>query len=184
MLFKLLQSGDRESFSEALIPVRGRIVQIAQKRLQREDVEDVVQQTLLTLWEKRSSVRDADHLLPYLFQILRNKLGDTYRLMNKERILRDRHSGHMDFFHNRQMTDPEEILNEKEWERIICEAIEICAVENAMWGKILQLVKDGRSREEIREELGNIPMATVYTRVYRARQKLMKILRDEFGWEV
>ena len=147
-------------------------------------MEDVVQQTLLTLWERRSSVRDPDHLLPFLFQILRNKLGDSYRLKKRERTFNARHSGHLDSVYNRQMTNPEEIHNERELEGIICEAIEICAAENAMWGKILQLVRDGRSREEIRKALGNIPMATVYSRIYRARQMLIQILKEKFGVEV
>ena len=66
-LYNLLQTGDLDTFGEVITPVRGRIVHLAQQRLQRDDVEDVVQQTLSTLWEKRSSVRDPEHLMPYLF---------------------------------------------------------------------------------------------------------------------
>ena len=63
-------------------------------------------------------------------------------------------------------------------------AIDICAAENQLWGRILQLLQEGKSREEIRQELGDIPMATVYTRIYRARQRLMEILKEEFGVEI
>jgi DNA-directed RNA polymerase specialized sigma24 family protein len=79
---------------------------------------------------------------------------------------------------------PELLLEKKELEKILREAIDICAAENRLWGKVLQLLRDGRSREDIRKELGSIPMATVYTRIYRARQRLMEILKDEFGVEI
>ncbi|MGB6682000.1 MAG: hypothetical protein WBF08_11855, partial [Candidatus Bathyarchaeia archaeon] len=66
-LYALLQTGDYDSFGEVISPIRGRIVRLAQQRVHRDEVEDVVQQTLSTLWEKRSSVRDPKHLMPYLF---------------------------------------------------------------------------------------------------------------------
>ena len=90
----------------------------------------------------------------------------------------------MDSLKNPGSADPELLLEEKELEKVLREAIDICAAENRLWGKILQLLKEGKSREEIRKELGDIPMATVYTRIYRARQRLLTILKDEFGVEV
>ena len=183
-LFSLLQTGDLDSFGEALAPIRGRIVHLAQRRLQREEVEDVVQQALSTLWEKRSSVRDPEHILPFLFQILRNKLGDAYRRRRRQQETRASKSGPLDSLQDPGAPQPELLLEKKELEKVLREAIDICAAENRLWGKVLQLLRDGRSREEIRKELGSIPMATVYTRIYRARQRLMEILKDEFGVEI
>ena len=31
-----------------------------------------------TMWEKRDAIRDPGHLLPFLFQVLRNKIGNVY----------------------------------------------------------------------------------------------------------
>jgi len=183
-LYTLLQSGDLDSFGEAFIPIRQKIVRLAQKRLRREEVEDVVQQTLSTLWERRISIRDPDHLLPFIFQILRNKLGDTYR---RKKLKNETHvSGPkvMDSLQNPAVDTPELLLEEKELGRILRDAIDICAAENGTWGKVLKLLQQGLSREEIQKELGGIPMATVYTRIYRARQSLMKILKEEFGVEL
>jgi len=183
-LYTLLQTGDLDSFGEVIAPVRGRIVRLAQQRLQRDEVEDVVQQTLSTLWEKRSSVRDPDHLMPFLFQILRNKMGDSYRRKQYQKQIRVIKTNPMDSFKDPEATNPELLLEEKELEKTLKEAIDICAAENRIWGKILQLLREGKSREEIHKELGDIPMATVYTRIYRARRTLMKILKDEFGVEI
>jgi RNA polymerase sigma factor (sigma-70 family) len=183
-LFALLQTGDLESFGEVISPIRGRIVRLAQQRIQRDEVEDVVQQTLSTLWEKRSSVRDPDQLMPFLFQILRNKMGDSYRRKQSRQKIHVSKPEPLDTLKSSDMTNPELLLEEKELENVLREAIDLCAAENRLWGKILRLLREGKSREEIREELGDIPMATVYTRVYRARQTLIKILKDEFGVEI
>jgi RNA polymerase sigma factor (sigma-70 family) len=147
-------------------------------------VEDVVQQTLSTLWEKRTSVQDPDHLMPFIFQILRNKLGDTYR---RKRLNKSTHfSGPkvLDSIKSSTAETPELLLEEKELGRILRDAIDLCAAENGTWGKVLRLLQLGFSREEIQKELGDIPMSTVYTRIFRARQSLMKILKDEFGVEI
>ena len=183
-LYSLLQSGDLEGFDGAFISVRQKIVRLAQTRLQREEVEDVVQQTLSTLWEKRTSVRNPDHLMPFIFQILRYKLGDTYR---RKKMKKETHvSGPkvLNSLKNPEPDTPELRLEEKELGRILRDAIDICAAENGTWGKVLRLLQQGMSREEIQRELGDVPMATVYTRIYRARQSLIKILRDEFGVEI
>jgi RNA polymerase sigma factor (sigma-70 family) len=182
-LYIHLQSGDLDSFSEVFFPLRGRIVRLAQQRLQRDELEDVVQQTLSVFWEKRQSVRDPEHLLPFLFQILRNKLGDTYRQRKRQREIRVTYQKHLNPQDNGSI-NPELLLEKKELEKVLKEAISICASENRLWGRILQFLQEGRSREEIQQGLGDIPMSTVYTRIYRARQSLMKILKDEFGVDI
>ena len=111
-------------------------------------------------------------------------MGDSYRRKQYQQQIRVIKTDPMDSFKDPEATNPALLLEEKELEKVLKEAIDICAVENRMWGKILQLLREGKSREEIHKELGNIPMATVYTRIYRARQTLMKILKDEFGVEI
>ena len=180
-LFAILQAGDRDSFDEAFSPIRQKISRLAQKRLLREDVEDVVQQTLSTLWEKRASVRGPDHLMPFIFQVLRNKLGDSYRRRKLNQEMHVSGPEVLNSLKNRTVDTPEFLLEEKELGRILARAIDLCAAENGHWGKILRLLQQGRTREEIRKEIGDVPMATVYTKIYRARQRLMTILEDEFG---
>lgn len=183
-LYTFLQTGDLERFDEAFGSIQQKIVRLAQKRLQRDEVEDVIQQTLSTLWEKRTSVRDPEHLMPFIFQILRNKLGDAYR--RKKAKMETHVSGPkvLNSLKNPTADTPELLLEEKELGRILRDAIDICAAENGTWGKVLRLLQQGLSREEIQKELGDIPMSTVYTRIYRARQSLMKILKDKFGVEL
>jgi RNA polymerase sigma factor (sigma-70 family) len=183
-LYTLLQTGDIDGFDEAFGSIRQKIIRLAHKRLQREEVEDVVQQTLSTLWEKRTSVRGPNHLMPFIFQILRNKLGDAYRLRKQKKATQVSEPKVLDSLKHPKSNAPEVLLEEKELGRILRDAIDICAAENGTWGTVLKLLQKGLSREEIQKELGNIPMSTVYTRIYRARQSLMKILKEEFGVEL
>jgi RNA polymerase sigma factor (sigma-70 family) len=183
-LFNSLQTGDLDTFNEIIVPIRGRVIRLAQQRLQIEDVEDVVQQTLSTFWEKRLSVHDSEHLLPFLLQILRNKLGDSYRRKKRQRKMLRAYKEHLNSTQNKIPKNPEHHLEEQELEEVLREAIAICAAENQLWGKVLQLLQQGLSRDEIRRELGNIPMATVYTRIHRARKRLMRILEEEFGIKI
>jgi RNA polymerase sigma factor (sigma-70 family) len=183
-LFPLLQTDDLDSFGEAFSSIRQKIIKLAQKRLQRDEVEDVVQQTLSTLWEKRTSVRDPDHLMPFIFQILRNKLGDNYRRKKLRKGIHVSEPKVLNSLKNPTADTPELLLEEKELGKILRDAIEVCAAENGTWGKVLKLLQEGLSREEIQKELGDIPMTTVYTRIFRARQSLMKILKEEFGVEL
>jgi RNA polymerase sigma factor (sigma-70 family) len=183
-LYTLLQTGDFDSFDEAISSIRQKIIRLSQKRLQRDEVEDVVQQTLSTLWEKRTSVRGPDHLLPFIFQILRNKLGDTYRRKKRKNETQVSEPKLLDSLKNPKSDMPELLLEEKELGRILRDAIDICAAENGTWGKVLKFLQQGLSREEIQKELGDIPMSTVYTRIHRARQSLIKILKDEYGVEI
>ena len=111
-------------------------------------------------------------------------MGDSYRRKRYQQEIHVTKTEPIDSFKDSEASNPELLLEEKELKKVLKEAIDICAAENHMWGKILQLLREGKSREEIRKELGDIPMATVYTRIYRARQTLMKILKDEFGVEI
>ena len=77
-LFEALKSGDRAAMQELLPPLRERLLRLAEKRLRGDYPEEVVQETLKTLWEKRNAVSSAAHLLPFVFQTLRNKIGNVF----------------------------------------------------------------------------------------------------------
>jgi len=130
-LFNLLHTGDFDAFGDVISPLRGRIVRLAQQRLRRDEVEDVVQETLSTFWEKRLSVRDPDHLLPFLHQILRNKLGDSYRRKKRWKKIWISKSELQNSVPNPDSAAPEILLEEKEFRRILKQAINTCSIENS-----------------------------------------------------
>ena len=184
LLFDALHRGREEDLRRLIPPLQERLTALAKERLRGQlPAEDVVQDTLTTLWEKRASVRSSRHLLPFVFQVLRNKIGNVYSKASRlpdnpgrdvkiEAVAADPAS-----------SDPESEARANELEGILEAAVSKCAAEHPMWGKMLELVRAGRSPAEIRDELG-VPIATVHTRIHRARKRLREILENDYGIEL
>ena len=84
-VFDALRRGDQSALQKFFPRLRERLFHLAKQRLGGDRAEEVVQETLTTLWERRDSIEDAGHLLPFLFQVLRNKIGNAYMRAQKER---------------------------------------------------------------------------------------------------
>lgn len=178
-LFDALRDSDGKALRTLLPALQGRLQAVAKQRLSESLAEEAVQETFETLWRKRDALQGADHVLPFMFQVLRNKIGNAYLRAKRhsevdvdsptgEKALRD------------PATDPHLIVEGHEFENVIDLAIERCAAEHEMWGNVLRMLREGRSPAEIRESLGDVPMATVHTRIFRARQRLKQILREHY----
>jgi RNA polymerase sigma-70 factor (ECF subfamily) len=183
-LFDALRRGDNRALEELLPPLRERIARLAKERLgDAQTAQEVTQETLSAMWTKRESIRDPDHVLPFVFQTLRHKIGSCYLRTRREKLRVTGLQSHISAT-SPEAGNPERIAEARELERSITAAIEKCAVEHVMWGKILQLLRSGRTPQEIRSALGDVPMATIHTRIHRARARLIDILRDEFQVEL
>lgn len=182
-LFDALRRGDGRALEQFLPPLRERIVRLAKERLgDAQTAQEVTQETLSAMWAKRESIRDPDHVLPFVFQTLRHKIGNCYLRARREKLRVAGLRSH-DGATSSEAGNPERIAEAHELERSITAAIEKCAAEHVMWGKILRLLRSGRTAREIRSALDDVPMATIHTRIHRARARLMEILRDEFQIE-
>ena len=182
-LFRALQNSDRASLHALVPPLQERLRAIAKQRLSESLAEDTVQETLTTLWEKRNALQSAGHVLPFIFQTLRNKIGNVYlRAQRRSELGADSNLGGGEL--PQPAANPETLAEGMEFERLLGQAIERCAAEHEMWGAVLRMLKGGRSATEIRESLGDTPMATVHTRIFRARQRLKQILREDYDIDV
>jgi len=173
-LLTALQRGDEDALHRLLPSLRGRLTAIAKHRLEGGEAEEVVQDTLVILWEKRASVRDGTHLIQFAFQTLRHLIGNVH-------AMRRRHSAatspELPGSAHGSWGQPEHGAREEEMDRLLDEAIARCASENESWGRILGWLRDGHTPAEVGEKLGDVPVATVYTRIHRARERLREILR-------
>jgi DNA-directed RNA polymerase specialized sigma24 family protein len=184
-LFNALVEGDKAALHSLLPPLRERLLRLARKRiggtLPEGAAEETVQETLSVLWEKRESVREPGHLMPFVFQVLRHKvLNAGYRARREER----RQGEVTKSSHDRAGlagANPEVVFQARELDDVLKGAIEACAEENPAWGRMLQLLREGQGVEEIRAELGDISVAALYTRLHRARKRLKEILRQKYG---
>jgi RNA polymerase sigma factor (sigma-70 family) len=179
-LFDALQKGDDRAM-EALLPrLRERISHVAKQRLGGARVEDVVQETLTTLWEKRDSIDVPGRVLPFLFRVLRNKIGNAYMRVRREQE-REGDRGALEEFPGDPVTDDPGVLFENdELQRSIEKALQVCVNENAVQGRVLLLLFEGRTASEISTELGGTPVSTVRTIIHRGRKRLKEILMRDF----
>ena len=138
LLFEALHRGHEADLQRLIPPLRERLTGLAKERLGGQPpAEDVVQETLATLWDKRASVRSARDLLPFVFQVLRNKIGNVYS--KARRLPENPGSGvGVDTAEaDRASSDPEEAARASELEGILDAALSRCAVEHPVWGKVL-----------------------------------------------
>jgi RNA polymerase sigma-70 factor (ECF subfamily) len=181
-LYDALETGDEEVLENLLPPLRVRLTRLAEKRVRGPGVEEIVQETLATLWAKRQSVREPAHLLPFLFQILRHKIGSAYLRAGREQARRAGEGARQD-----QPADagihPEALLAASETGELIAKAIRKIADESPGLAEVLDLLREGGSAREIAETLG-MEIGAVRTRICRARKQLREILNEEFGLDL
>ena len=85
-LLKEAQAGDQEAKNHLCRELEVRLRPVLQYRLWRkasEDLEDILQDTLMIMMEKIDQIKSNPH--KYVFQILRNKIGDTLRKQHQHR---------------------------------------------------------------------------------------------------
>jgi RNA polymerase sigma factor (sigma-70 family) len=83
-LLEAVQKGDQQAWREVIERYQGRLVSFARRMLaQRGDAEDIVQETFVGLLRSLPNYDCSRSLETYLFAILRNKLSDHFRKMQK-----------------------------------------------------------------------------------------------------
>lgn len=83
-LIEAVQRGDQAAWREVIERYQGRLLSFARRMLaQRGDAEDLVQETFLGLLRSLPNYDATRSLETYLFAILRNKLHDQFRKLNK-----------------------------------------------------------------------------------------------------
>jgi len=140
-----------------------------------ENVDDLCQDTFLSVFQGLSSLDNKERFKSWLFGIAANKLRSEFRKRKKERDLQGALAG--------EEKIKQEELNKGE--------VDEERVKELVWKGLSRL--DGKLKEVITmkyfgnltyEEIGealDIPRSTVRGRMYRAYQKLRSIFKEEAG---
>jgi RNA polymerase sigma factor (sigma-70 family) len=86
-LMRKTQAGDSDAYAELLgeiTPVLRRVIRRQRQFLRAEDVEDLLQDTLLSLHSVRATYDPARLFMPWLFAIMRNRLADGARRYSRQ----------------------------------------------------------------------------------------------------
>jgi RNA polymerase sigma factor (sigma-70 family) len=138
---------------------------------QRQGLEDLAQEVFLRLFRALPQFRGDAHVTTFVYRIVINVVNDEFRRRAKERLgvsLEDREL-------RSPLADPERALERGQLQKAVDDALlRLSAPDRA----ILTLhYQEERSYEEIAAIL-NLPMGTVKTHLYRARQRLKDMMGE------
>lgn len=79
-LIEKAKNGDKEAFTEIILRKKVELYKIAKARLKNEeDIEDVIQETMLVLFTKLPKLKDNTKFDIWLYKILKNQCNQKYR---------------------------------------------------------------------------------------------------------
>lgn len=167
----LLKSDDRSAFTEIYDRYNSLLYIYAFKKLKdKEEAQDVIQETFIKLWNNRSSFQLSTNLAGYLYTAVRNR---SFDLFAHKKISTIYINSLQDFLnHNESTTDY--LIREKELTLLIEKEI------NNLPPKMKEIFEMSRkefmSHKEIADKLG-LSEHTVTTQIKRA----LRILRVKLG---
>lgn len=151
-------------------------IRIALKRLTSirvmnpNDVEDLVQETLLTMISRHPGAELEKGLLVWSMGILRRKLGNYYRKVQRYAPLSEHKAS---VGHTMPIPAPDRKVFREELERLVKEVLtQIPPFQR----QALELMLSGLSAREIAEELSPVRYQNVINRLHRGRKKLAEAL--------
>lgn len=167
------RAGQTSAWNEIFVFLGARISALAKYRI-KKDYEDVVQETLMTVYEHLSELGDAEHLLTFATKVLRNKIGNFYQRRERQsRYLGGQRRGH-------HVYNPNELWDLQESIEILSHALDRLGQRRPRCRDLLVGLADGASLEELCEEF-DIPRTRIHYQIFRCRRALRSILVNEFG---
>jgi RNA polymerase sigma factor (sigma-70 family) len=159
---------------EEIAAIRGVLWKLAVVRiLNHEDVEDLVQETLLTIVAKPPASELEKGLLVWSLGILRNKVGNYYRKSHRYALLEKIKPDTQQWATRPIASSPETKASDKELIAIVSEKVaEMPSPER----EVMELLVAGLDSGEIATHLHPERYQNVINRLHRGRKKLAKEL--------
>jgi RNA polymerase sigma factor (sigma-70 family) len=178
-LIRAALSGDQSAYEGLMKRYHhGIYVMIYQMIKNREETEDLVQETFMKAFNALGYYNDQFAFSTWLYKIAYNNCIDTIRKRKLKTMPLDRPIQHSDGESAQDIRDdstsPEKNYLYAENRRVIQEAID--GLPEIYRGVIRLRHQEERSYEEISEIL-KLPIGTVKARIFRAREELKKKLR-------
>ncbi|MFC1733046.1 RNA polymerase sigma factor [candidate division KSB1 bacterium] len=173
-------NGNQDAFTQLLKKYRGAIYSLVLKMVKnKEEADDLVQETFIKAFGALSSFNAEFAFSTWLFKIASNNCIDYLRKKRLQTLSLDKPVESKDGQVTKEFADPivnpEMQLIQTEKSSIIDVAIESLPKKYRI--VIVMRHKEEKSYEEIAKILC-IPLGTVKARIFRAREKLKKYLKD------
>ncbi|MDX8339220.1 RNA polymerase sigma factor [Draconibacterium sp. IB214405] len=143
-------------------------------------IEDLIQETFITLWEKRNSIKTDQSVESYLFVILRN---NCLNFLRNEKLEKTTFSLELEEISELQYLYQIDFLGkeEKSMEEQLVESFQVAVEE--LPDKMKQVFKlckiEGRKQKEVAEEIG-ISIKMVEKHVAKAKEQIRKKLIGQY----
>jgi RNA polymerase sigma-70 factor, ECF subfamily len=132
------------------------------------DVDDILQEVFVRIYQRLTTVRDSDRLSSWIFQIARNAIIDYYRKAYRQ------HEFTTEYPLEAQLIDEDPVLFNQQMAACLRPLLEQLP---ELYREALQLVElEGMTQRIVAEKLG-ISVSGMKSRVQRGRQKLKELLQ-------
>jgi RNA polymerase sigma-70 factor, ECF subfamily len=132
------------------------------------DVDDILQEVFVRIYQRLTTVRDSDRLSSWIFQIARNAIIDYYRKAYRQ------HEFTTEYPLETQAIDEDPVVFNQEMAACLRPLLEQLPEPYREAVKLAEL--EGMTQRAIAEELG-ISLSGMKSRVQRGRQKLKELLQ-------
>jgi RNA polymerase sigma factor (sigma-70 family) len=165
-----LTGWDLEAFFQEFYPRIHRFVSIASGAAP-EEVDDLVQETLLAAWRERDSFRSESSVDTWILSIARNRVRRRYRKEGRRKEIREMLAA-LASLESREI--PEELLQARETGRQVRAALD--RLDPALAQVLMLKYLDERGVAWIAQSLGESEKA-IESRLMRAREELRLLLK-------
>lgn len=169
--------GDTRAFDELVKRYQDRLVHSLEHSLSsRDDALDVAQQAFVLAWQKLSSFRREAGFYLWLYRIARNVAISRIRRpkIRSGSLNQLQEAAGFEAIDQQPATAPEHAMLQAEQIRMVQQALQEIAEE--FRHPLVMKEMDGFSYEEI-AQIMDIPLGTVRSRIFRARQELIAKLQ-------
>jgi RNA polymerase sigma factor (sigma-70 family) len=160
-------------FNYQLISLEGKLSGFAMKLTSnKEDAKDLLQETMLKALDHRNQFVDCTNFRAWIYTIMKNIFINNYRKNVRQRTSSDITNGLFVLSYNKEIANatPDSIFSANQLYLLIDN------LENE-FKTPFKMHLDGYKYKEIADKL-ELKVGTVKSRIYFARQKLMKVLND------
>jgi len=182
-LVRLAQQGDARAFEALVVKYQRRVARHVARWVKRaSDVEDVVQEVFMKVYRGLASFKGESAFYTWVYQIARNTAFNFLTRQSKLVVLQDDAGGgegdDRGDTHGSDSEDPERIMLAQQISDTVKLAMDKLQPELAEALVLYEV--EGKQYKEIAQML-QIPIGTVRTRIFRAREFIAKRLEPVVG---
>ncbi len=182
ILASAARAGDKMAENELFAKLHARFLLVTKQRIWsaikdaeqiQQEAEDLVQEALVTIWQRYQSATIETNFLSWSLQVLRNKIGNYFQQQqSSHRMVRQS-----------ELNQEHEIIASTTQSLEVTDLIEkikiIVQKMDRRCRQILAALIAGKTREDIIQMFPKTPLGTIDNRIYRCRKRLKQLAAQE-----